>query len=245
MGIVMSDENKLANGYGTGEGKDYKPFVLTKDVRKIGTRSNLRDWKHGRMLHLLSQGELWLYALLRWREDVEDIREQYPLEKKRVTEIAGRLKMHIPRNILTTDLLVTKTGGVLVAYSVKQDRSVMNDDNTVRRQLLEKRYWEEEEAEFHLIFKEDLPEMACRNILTCIRFYGIDTVGDEIGMVKHLIANHALDVDIHKRIDFKELADRCIDREGFGLWMRSRSDSGQSSSLGKNGYVSLVLRGTR
>ena len=52
-----SDKAKRKEKYGIGHGADYKPYIRTSEFNSLGTCSNPIDWKTGRTVHLLSQGE--------------------------------------------------------------------------------------------------------------------------------------------------------------------------------------------
>lgn len=46
------------------EGSGYKPYITTSRFNSIGTTTVVTDWKTGRGVHCLSQGEaLWYYVL--------------------------------------------------------------------------------------------------------------------------------------------------------------------------------------
>ena len=76
---TITDKRKVKENRGTGTGADYKPWIQAREMSSIGTKSVIQDWKHGRSIQCLSQGEARAYYLLRWRDDVLDIREQFPL----------------------------------------------------------------------------------------------------------------------------------------------------------------------
>lgn len=52
-----SQNGKLKEHRGTGVGADYKPWIQTGEFGSKGTTSNPIDWKTGRQVQLLSQGE--------------------------------------------------------------------------------------------------------------------------------------------------------------------------------------------
>ena len=54
---------------GTGEGKDYIPYITTSEFNSRGTTSVIKDWKTGRGVHCLSQGETLWYYILRWDDN--------------------------------------------------------------------------------------------------------------------------------------------------------------------------------
>ena len=79
MARRLSDETKKKRKMGTGEGKDYIPYITTSEFNSRGTTSVIKDWKTGRGVHCLSQGETLWYYILRWEDNNEDIREHYQL----------------------------------------------------------------------------------------------------------------------------------------------------------------------
>lgn len=58
-------KTKIKQGRGLGEGKDYKPFIKSREFNSMGTCSNVGDWKHGRQMQLLSQVEYGIYINLK------------------------------------------------------------------------------------------------------------------------------------------------------------------------------------
>ena len=138
---MITEEGRLRRGRGTGEGKDYKPWLENREVNSMGTASEVIDYKTGRQVHLLSQGEVYWYYLLRWRDDVTDIREQFPLELEMTVEISRKLGFRHPYNEktrMTTDMLITKTDGTYEAYSVKTDKSVLDNARNIEKLYIEK-----------------------------------------------------------------------------------------------------------
>lgn len=149
----ISDKGRYRQHRGEGTGANYKPWIKIRDFGSQGTASNVIDYKHGRTMQLLSQGEVYYYYLLRWRDDVEDIREQFPLDLADTVDIANRLEIMHPKDDktrMTTDLLVTKTNGQLEAYSIKTNKSELDNPRTAEKIYIEKLYWESRGVPFLL-----------------------------------------------------------------------------------------------
>lgn len=214
---VISEEGKRARQRGTGEGASYKPWILTREFNSLGTTANIIDWKHGRSVQLLSAAEEWYYYVLRWDDNVLDIREQYPLHKETTKRIARMFGIRHPSGTMTTDLLVTYPRNKLVAYSVKVSRSDVDyelastedERNRVKRTaeklFVEKYYWESLGIEFHLVFKEDLNSIYVDNIRRAVLYYDSASVHDDVSKIKHLIATKQIVVDMDKPIDYQAL----------------------------------------
>ena len=80
MGKRISTKTKKLRHYGEGHGINYKPYITTSEFNSQGTTSVIKDWKTGRGVHCLSQGEMLWYYVLRWDDENIDIREQFPLD---------------------------------------------------------------------------------------------------------------------------------------------------------------------
>src|SRR5579859_6782621 len=109
---------KVKEGRGRGEGKDYVPWLNIQDVPSKGLSIRIMGWKTGRIHHLLSQGELFLFLSLEWLLTVIDIREQFPLDQETTIKIAEKLGIKHPTDptshapiIMTTDFNITMQNG--------------------------------------------------------------------------------------------------------------------------------------
>ena len=201
---------------GTGEGSNYKPWIKVAEFNSNGTCSNPVDWKHGRVMQLLSQAELWWYYEFRWDDDTLDIREQYPLDLSDTLKIADALGVKHPGNRsthMTTDFLVTLKGNKLHAYSVKAKHSDIDSDRVVEKLYIERQYWLERRVPWTLVFKEDLPEQRITNIRTVVEYYDLNSVHDPISKIKHLIATKQLSVDMDSEIDYQSLIKQIATQE--------------------------------
>ena len=212
-----SDKSKIREGYGTGTHEKYKPFVRVSEFSSQGTCSNPIDWKTGRTVHLLSQGEKQLWYILRFMDEVDDIREQYPLDLTDTLELAKSLGITHPYNqdgpsIMTTDLFVDMKNGQQIALSVKDNRDDVNSNpRTIEKLYLEQQYWKEKGITWKLIYKEDLNEVYAKNIEDVSYYFSYEYVCDDISFIKYLIANKCIMLDMQSELlDFKELANYFI-----------------------------------
>lgn len=205
----ITEEAKLKQKRGTGKGAKYKPWIKAREVPSKGTASTFPDYKHGREIQALSQGEVYYYYLLRWRDDVDDIREQFPLELSETVAIAKKLNFNHPKDDLTrmtTDLLVTKTDGSLEAYSVKTGPWELNERRTKEKLAIEKIYWTNRKIPFHIVYKVDVNKIAIQNIMDVVRCYYSCDIQTKQDVIRHKIANKELCVDLSKDyIDYNKL----------------------------------------
>lgn len=84
-------------------------------------------------MQLMSMGENKFYYLLRWDDNVLDIREQFPLNLKDTLKISEDLHVRHPKNKstrMTSDFLVDYTDGSQKVFSVKYSRNDLDDRRT-------------------------------------------------------------------------------------------------------------------
>ena len=196
-------KTKKKHRRGQGRGADYRPYEKASEFNSIGTCSNIVDWKTGRCMELLSQGELAVFSILRWDDNVLDIREQFPLNMYKVWQIADREGIRVSKNLentMTTDFLVTLRDGTEKAYSVKDSRKVLENMRTVEKLYLEKKYWEQEGVAYESIFKEEINMVLVNNIRLVMEYYDERKVYDVVSLIKHKIATKQLLVNIETEI---------------------------------------------
>lgn len=219
MGTI-SIERKIAEGRGRGWGEYYRAWIKIREFNSKGTATAKRDWFTGRMVQLLSIGELWWYIILRTKMRAKDILEQYPLDPDITREIAKRLGLRAPseRERMTTDFLVLTLDGNIEAYSVKADRKALNDKSQKRSLDIEEAYWHVLGIPYHLVFREDLNETEVLNYQDVMRYYNPRNIRCRRGLVKHMIAIGLIDVDMTRELDFNAIADeleKTYDLEGM------------------------------
>lgn len=208
MGFRITEEGKARQRRGLGIGRDYKPYILTREINSLGTTTNFVDWKHGRSIQLLSQAELGWYIELRWDDSVNDIREQYPLDLELTLELSDYWGIRHPKNRstrMTTDFLVTFVNGIEKAYSIKTGRDVLADKRVAELQFLEFKYWEHKGVPWKILYKEDLNKQRIQNIQEVVQYYSSDSIVDNISLIKHLIATKKIAVDLNSYIDYRKL----------------------------------------
>ena len=217
----ITEAGKRREGRGKGHGANYKPWIKIREFNSAGTAANVVDWKHGRTTQLLSQGEEWYYYVLRWDDNVTDIREQFPLfEPEDTVRIADAFGFRHPKDrntTMTTDMLVDYADGHQEAVSIKDSRKDVDYKlaktefemnramRTAEKLLIEKKYWAEKGIIWKLLYKEDLDPQYVNNIRRIVVYYDENKVHDDISRVKHLIATKQITVDLFKPIDYREL----------------------------------------
>lgn len=148
-------EAKLASwtrrGRGQGHGADYRPWLTVRDVKSRGRKSRVQGNMHDRIVHLMSTHERNAFNYFEWREDVVDIREQFPLDREVTRRIARSMGVAHPADprskvdvVMTTDLVVTIRRGegreVVAPLSIKPAEDLL-DRRVLDKQEIERRYW--------------------------------------------------------------------------------------------------------
>ena len=186
----------------------YVPQVKAKQIKGTSVPCVIVDYKTGRSVELLSQGEKYIWYLLRFDDNVQEIYEQYPLDLNITMDLARTYGIKHPRNNstpMTTDFLVERKHDY-VAYSVKNDRSVLDNPRTIEKLFLEKKYWERVGVEFHPVFKEDLNMILINNIMDVVSCYDRESVFSRFDELRYQIAHKMIEIDLsHEPINYKTM----------------------------------------
>ncbi len=227
----ISIERKIAEGRGMGWGEHYRAWIKIREFNSKGTATSKRDWFTGRMVQLLSIGELWWYTILRVKMKAKDIMEQYPLDPEITKAVAKNLGVRAPseNNRMTTDFLVLTAEGNIEAYSIKADRKAQENKSEKRSLDIEQAYWETLGIPYHLVFKEDLDETEVLNYQDVMRYYNPRNIRCRRGLVKHMIAIGLIEVNMTRELDFNAIADeleKTYDLEGMVRFVLEGTYSG-------------------
>jgi hypothetical protein len=165
---------RAREGRGVGRGADYTPELLIHDVPSEGLSSRIWGLTTGRVHHVFSLGERRVFYIHDWREDVRDIREQFPLNQDETLAIADQLGVRHPRDpktkeytVMTSDFVITITNGrvnedVVRAVKLKKDL----ENARVREKLeIERVYWEEVRGlDWRIVTEDDIDRTLADNI---------------------------------------------------------------------------------
>jgi hypothetical protein len=168
---------RIQEGYGRGEGADYKPWLVVQSFSSLGRVHRMKGWTSGRIHHLLSDNERKVFLSYQWSRRVIEIREQYPLfpveETWEIAKSLGirhaadrRTRCPIP---MTTDLLLTiheNNRSVFHPRTVKYLKD-LSDLRTLEKLEIERRYWDASPRNLRLkvVSGESVSEAFVRNML--------------------------------------------------------------------------------
>lgn len=178
MGYIEKwTEEKIAalqrEGRGSGRGADYQPWIRVSDISSDGKSGRPWSKKTGRKHDVLSDVERAIFFALEWSTEVLDIREQYPLDRELTQDIAREMRVrhphypgtHVP-TVMTVDFMVTKAsaeGATETAINAKCATDAEDESSLVKLEI-QRRYFELVGVPHHLIFDTQLPKQKISNI---------------------------------------------------------------------------------
>lgn len=166
----------LQEGRGSGEGKNYKPWLMIQDFPSMGRASRIFGWKSQRIHHLFTDSETRFFYLLEMEDDVIDIREHYPLlNYEDVVKQRDDLNFDYFKDknsgeyyVLSTSFLITVKaldGSIkYLARSLKAS-SELEKKFTLERLEIERRYWQSKgNIDWGIITERDISVVRAKNI---------------------------------------------------------------------------------
>jgi hypothetical protein len=172
-------ERYIAQGYGQGQGAEYRPWLRVQDVPSQGRSRKVSGLKVNRNHHLLSDLEFAYFVVLEFSEDVVDIREQYPLlPTSDLQQIAHARSIRYPKfagtdlpYVLTTDFLVTykASNGTtqLAARTVKYSDALEPSkslERTLQKLEIERCFWLEQGVDWGIVTQKAIPAALSENL---------------------------------------------------------------------------------
>ena len=209
MSHNVSEKTKRKQKRGTGTGADYTAYVRSNELPGHPSVTYVvRDWKTGRAVHLLSGGEQMQYYILRFRDDVLDVREQFPIPIESSLEIVSNYKgFRHPYNKFgelvpfTTDFLVDLADGSQEAYSVKYSLDdLISHKSQVQNLYVQKKYWNSIGVEFKQVFTVEMNNALYQNIARMVYYYDLDTVRCTLDLYRHMVARKLIRIDLESKV---------------------------------------------
>lgn len=165
----------IKQGRGQGEGKNYRGWLTVQDFPSMGRASRIFGWKTQRIHHFFTDSETRCFYLFEWEDNVEDIREHYPLlnyegvvkEKDDLNFDYFKDKHSGEYYVLYTSFLITVKGldgkPKYIARSLKAS-SELEKKVTIERLEIERRYWKSKNIDWGIITEKDIPIIKAKNI---------------------------------------------------------------------------------
>lgn len=203
----ISDKTKLMEGRCEGEGLDYIPWIKANEIFSQGSSIVTRNFKNGRDVHLLSDGEAKVFFTLLYSDEIIDIKEQYVLDLNDCQRIAKELGYKPPNKRMSTDFYLTLKDSFYdyAAISVKSNPSGLKSRRSRELQKIESKYWDEKGVFYELVFADEIDPIYVKNIRTVTKINKPEDIYDGISAVKFLITHKIITPNMHKELDFAKL----------------------------------------
>lgn len=239
MKHYISQKTKRKQQRGEGNGVEYRPEIRVNEVKgHHGTHMAPRDYKMNRAMQFLSQGEAMLYNILRFDDNVVDIREQFPLPIESTEIIARQLGKRQPmvrgeKVPYTVDILADYADGHSEAYSVKVSRAaLMKSRSQIENLYIMKTYCESVGIPFHQAYTEDINRVYAENLSRIVYYWNPDAVDDKVGLFKFLLAHKYIRIDLESDVIdvvmFRKMADEAITDEQYPILMKKINELKQT-----------------
>jgi hypothetical protein len=187
----LSNERRHKEGRGKGVLGAYIPWLKIQDVASRGLVTRIRGIKTGRVHHLLSRLELFCFYCFDWSDEVDDIREQFPLDLSETLEIAKDLGIRHPAHpvtrepiVMTTDFVVTRRKGHGfgpddVAVNVKYAKD-LDKARTLQKLEIERVYWSRRGIKWVVITEQNIDPVLIKNVEWIHSFFRPDWLAEAI-----------------------------------------------------------------
>lgn len=187
----------LKEGRGQGEGPEYKPWLQVQDIASQGRSTRIYSYKSQRVIHLLSDLQLYYWYLLEFDDGVQGVREQFPLldfhevnipidqelEKKLFNN-----KTKVP-HILTISFMVTRVDedkNPFYEARVIKSSTELEKKATIARLELQRRYFEKKQVDFGIVTEKDINKQLAQNISWVLTAYDIQDYPQLVGNLSFL-----------------------------------------------------------
>lgn len=171
------DEAKIARfckeGRGEGFGADYRPWLTVRDVPSRGRSHRIAGVVTARVHHLLSDIERRAFLIYDFRDDVRDIREQFPLDLDQTRSIAEAAGIRHPVDsksrvdlVQTTDLIIDleRDGKIVTIARTIKPAEDLGKPRTIEKLEIERRFWAAQGVDWAIVTERELPTVLCRNL---------------------------------------------------------------------------------
>jgi len=186
----------LKEGRGVGEKALYKPWLQVQDISSKGRSSRIFSFKSQRVIHLLSDLQLYYYYLLEFDDRVLDLRESYPLLDfheldirldQGLTSKMFNSKTNVP-HIFTVSFLITKidkNNNPFYEARVIKASSELEKKATFERLELVRRYFEKKKIDFGIVTEKEINKQMARNIGWALTAYDLQDYPDIVGTISN------------------------------------------------------------
>jgi len=185
---------RIDEGRGNGSGSDYKPWLYVNDVPSSGRSHRMYSRLTGRIHHFLSDLEFYTFLLLENDPTVNDVREQFPLNREDTVSIALENGIRHPsyqgvNQVMSSDFMVDSVDKEKPKYVI-QAKYVTDllDARVVEKLEIEYLYWKQKSIPWYIITERQIDDNLKSNAEWLLEFNDHDCLLDEEDMKVHIMA---------------------------------------------------------
>lgn len=223
--LSIDCRQKIKEGRGSGRFNNYISWRSLGDLsqRNKGMSYFIPDDKYGRAVTIFGPHEKFIYYWLWWQSDIIEIREHMPiLDIEEAHQIAKDIGAKYPYykgklDVIDTDFVITKNDGSIHAISaqISKDHTTRSSDED-NKNLIEKEYWSRHGATWEVMYADEINSGFVNNISFIHRYYGRDSVYNDISAFLYLVARKYIDIDLNIEFDnLKNITDEYFSKETF------------------------------
>lgn len=212
---------------GLGSGKDYKSWLLVSDVPSKGRCHRMDCPLTKRELQLMTDNEFFSFLNYWWDDNVIDIKEQYPLDRRETFEIAALCGIKHPTDqhtgtllVISTDLLVTYRVGdeiITIAIAVKEATDLENK-RILEKLEIERQYWNRRGVTWRITTNVQVKDNFSKNLAWMLGFYKGSPQDERTHKIDDVVLSKIITAKIEMPHAPVKLVCKFIDRElGFKL----------------------------
>lgn len=160
-------------GRGQGERSEYIPWLKIQDISSDGNVTRLIGWKTNRQHEFLSNLERDYFFQLEWKDNIYDIREQFPLNREDTIKIAEEKGIKHPIDTTTdtfipmsTDFFITikyNNNFIYFARTIKPEAK-LEDPRVIEKFEIEREYWERKGISWGIVTEKEIIGIFSLNI---------------------------------------------------------------------------------
>ena len=163
-----SIQRKIREGYGRGEGLNYKPWFTGHEFASQGKYIRLLGRTIPRLYVFVSQLEADAFVIYDSMSDVVDIYEQYYLDLPITLKIADELHIRHPRirstlHPVTADIVVKRSDQSFFARSIKTSKD-LDDERTVQKLNIEQSYFQRLGIDWKIVTENEINRDYVQNL---------------------------------------------------------------------------------
>lgn len=221
----------LKEGRGQGEGPTYKPWLQVQDIASQGRSTRIFSFRSQRVIHLLSDLQLYYWYLLEFDDMVLDVREQFPLldfhemnipVDQELEKKLFNTKTNVP-HVFIVSFMVTRidqNGNFFYEARAIKSSTELTKKATIERLELQRRYFEKKQIDFGVVTEKNINKQLARNIGWMLTAYDIQDYPDLVGnfsFLKNDLLHYLSDQSATFQRVFQRIEETYQLDEGIGL----------------------------